>query len=118
RHVAFGVMSLRDYYRDMSASELKDREEFVIEGCHLMRDCLVGEEVSEHVGFDPAEVKEIVLASPVMKLFRQALFARVVPNIKRLGLLSDRVRRGFAELEIIQFEDVDPEAQDRALGLA
>ena len=47
-----------------------------------------------------------------------ALFARVVPNIKRLGLLSDRVRRGFEELEIIQFESVDPEAQDRALGIA
>ena len=116
RHVAFGVLSLRDYYKEMPANELKDREEFVIEACHLMRDRLVGEEVAEHVGFDPKEVKEIVLASPVMKLFRQALFARVVPNIKRLGLLSGRVRRGFEELEIIQFEGVDPEAQDRALG--
>jgi hypothetical protein len=28
------------------------------------------------------------------------------------------VRKGFEELEIIQFESVDPEAQDRALGLA
>jgi hypothetical protein len=118
RHVAFGVMSLRDYYHDMPANERKDREEFVIEGCHLMRDRLVGEEVSQALGFDPKEVKQIVLASPVMKLFRQALFARVVPNIKRLGLLSDRVRKGFEELEIIQFESVDPEAQDRALGLA
>jgi hypothetical protein len=97
RHVAFGVLSLRDYYRDMPESERRDREE---------------------LGLDPDEVKDIVLASPVMKLFRQALFARVVPNIKRLGLLSGRVRRGFEELEIIQFEDVDPEAQDRALGLA
>ena len=88
----------------------------MIEGCQLMRDRLVGEEVAEQVGFDPQEVKEIVLGSPIMKLFRQSLFARVVPNIKRLGLLSDRVRRGFEELEIIQFENVDPEAQDRALG--
>jgi hypothetical protein len=118
RHVAFGVMSLRGYYADMSESERKDREEFVIEACHLMRDRLVGEEVSEYMGFDKAEVKGIVLASPVMKLFRQSLFARVVPNIKRLGLLSPRVRKGFEELEILQFEDNDPEAQDRALGLA
>jgi hypothetical protein len=116
RHVAFGVLSLRDYYRDMPESERKDREEFVVEACQLMRDRLVGEEISEYMGFDKAEVKGIVLASPVMKLFRQSLFARVVPNIKRLGLLSPRVRRGFEELEIVQFEDVDPEAQDRALG--
>jgi hypothetical protein len=43
---------------------------------------------------------------------------RVVPNIKRLGLLTPRVRQGFADLEIIQFEDADPEAMDRQLGLA
>ncbi len=117
RHVAFGVISLKGYYDDMSASERKDREEFIVEACQLMRDRLVGEEMAEAIGLDPKEVKQIVLDSPVMKMFRQALFARVVPNVKRLGLLSDRVRKGFEELEIIQFEDVDPEAQDRALGL-
>ena len=68
------------------------------------------------MGWDPQEVREIVLGSPIMKLFRQSLFARVVPNLKRLGLLTPRVREGFEELDIIQFENVDPEAQDRALG--
>src|SRR5262245_32356372 len=29
RHVAFGVISLKDYYRDMPANELADREDFV-----------------------------------------------------------------------------------------
>jgi hypothetical protein len=46
------------------------------------------------------------------------LFARVVPNLKRLGLLSPRVREAFARLEILEFENADPEEQDRALGLA
>jgi hypothetical protein len=118
RHVAFGVLSLRDYYTDMPHSERRDREDFVIEGCRLMRDRLLAEEVSEHMGFNKQEVREIVLASPVMKMFRQALFMRVVPNIKKLGLLTPHVRKAFEELEVIQFEDVDPEAQDRAIGLA
>ena len=52
-----------------------------------------------------------------MKMFRQSLFARVVPNIKRLGLLTPRVRKAFEQLEIIQFENFDPEAADRAIGL-
>jgi hypothetical protein len=56
--------------------------------------------------------------SPVMKMFRQTLFARVVPNIKKLGLLTPRVRKGFEKLEIIQFEDYDPIEADRAIGLA
>jgi len=117
RHVAFGVLSLKGYYLDMPEAERRDREDFVIDACHLMRDRLVGEEVAASVGFDTDEVRQVVLDSPVMKMFRQSLFSRVVPNIKKLGLLTPRVRRGFEELEILHFEDVDTEAADRALGL-
>jgi hypothetical protein len=117
RHVAFGVLSLRGHYDAMPESERRDREDFVVEACLLMRDRLVGEEVADAVGFDREEVRRRILESPVMQMFRQALFARVVPNVKRLGLLTARVRRAFEEMEIIQFEHDDPEAQDRALGL-
>jgi hypothetical protein len=118
RHVAFGVLSLRDYYTDMAENERRVREDFVLEACELMRDRLVGEELAQAFGWDEKEVREIVLQSPIMQQFRQLLFMRVVPNIKRLGLLSDRVREGFTRLQIIQFEDADPEAMDRQLGLA
>jgi hypothetical protein len=118
RHVAFGVISLKDFYLDMPQSELGDREDFVIEACQLMRDRLLAEEVSEYFGFDVPEVRDIVMSSPVMKMFRQGLFARVVPNIRRLGLLTPRVRQAFENLEILQFEHFDPEDQDRAIGLA
>ena len=117
RHVAFGVLSLDGYYREMPAAELRDREDFIVESSLLMRDRLVGDDVADVLGFDRAEVREIILASPIMQAFRQQLFARVVPNVKRLGLLTPRVRRAFEEMKILQFEDVDPEAQDRALGL-
>src|SRR5205823_10125795 len=105
------------YYLDMPAAELRVREDFVIEACELMRDRLLAEEVSDYLGLDRREVREIVLASPIMKMFRQSLFARVVPNIKRLGLLTPYVRDAFERLEIVQFEDFDPELQDRATGL-
>ncbi len=118
RHVAFGVLSLKDFYQEMSESELRDREEFLMEACSLMRDRLLAEDVSEYFGFDKAEVRAIVLESPVMQQFRQFLFMRVVPNIKRLGLLSPRVREHFEELKIIQFENADPEEMDAKLGLA
>jgi hypothetical protein len=118
RHVAFGVLSLRDFYRDVGESERRDREDFTLEACHLMRDRLVGEDVADAFGFDREEVRRIVLGSPVMQEFRLLIFMRVVPNVKRLGLLTPRVRRGFEELGILQFEDLDPEAMDRQLGLA
>jgi hypothetical protein len=118
RHVAFGVISLRGFYTDMSETEKREREQFVVEACHLMRDRLVGDEIATHFGWPREAVRQQVLDSPVMKMFRQSLFARVVPNIKKLGLLSPLVRKGFEQLEIIQFEDYDAEAADRAIGLA
>ncbi|HEV7735167.1 MAG TPA: ferritin-like domain-containing protein [Candidatus Binatia bacterium] len=118
RHVAFGVISLKDYYRDMPANELRDREDFIIYSCELMRNRLVGDQIANAMGWDRDAVKDKVLASPPAMMFRQMLFARVVPNLKRLGLISPRVRASFEELGIIQFEDADPEQQDRDLGFA
>ncbi len=118
RHVAFGVLSLDGFYAEMPARELRDREDFVIDACRLMRDRLIGEEVAEHAGFPAAEVRETLLQSPILQLFRQQLFSRVVPNLKRLGLLTPYVRTAFEEMRILQFEHLSSEEQDRALGIA
>jgi len=117
RHVAFGVVSLSNYYDDMKESELRDREDFIIYACELMRNRLVGHQIADAMGWDRSEVEQVVLSSPVGQIFRKMLFARVVPNLKRLGLLRPRVREAFEKLGIIQFEDADPEAQDREFGL-
>jgi hypothetical protein len=117
-HVAFGVVSLKDFYDDMPAGELRDREDFIIYACELMRNRLVGDQIARAMGWNRDEVKEHVLASEPAMLFRRMLFARVVPNLKRLGLLSPRVREAFSGLGILEFENADPEEQDRALGLA
>jgi hypothetical protein len=51
RHVAFGVLSLSDYYQDMPANELKDREDFIIYACELSRDRLVGDQIAGAMGW-------------------------------------------------------------------
>ncbi|MDJ0847691.1 MAG: ferritin-like domain-containing protein [Myxococcota bacterium] len=118
RHVAFGVVSLKDYYTDMSEKDLREREDFIIYACELMRNRLVGTQIADAMGWSREDIKQVVMQSPVGHAFRAMLFARVVPNLKRLGLISPRVRESFERLEIIQFENHDPEAQDRALGFA
>ena len=118
RHVAFGVLSLKDFYDDMPAGELRDREDFIIYSCELMRNRLVGDQIARAMGWNRDEVRDHVLKSEPAMLFRRMLFARVVPNLKRLWLLSPRVREAFARLGILEFENADPEEQDRALGLA
>jgi hypothetical protein len=118
RHVAFGVVSLADFYQDMPEKEIADREDFIIYACELMRNRLVGDQISRAMGWNREEVRQRVLASPAAQTFRRMLFARVVPNLKRLGLLRPRVRAAFADLGILEFELADPGEQDRALGLA
>jgi hypothetical protein len=116
RHVAFGVLSLRDYYQDLPASEMKDREDFIIYACELMRNRLVGDEIARAMGWNANEVRDAVLASAPAQMFRKMLFMRIVPNLKKLGLLTQRVRTSFDELGILQFEDYDAEEADRQLG--
>jgi hypothetical protein len=116
RHVAFGVLALRDIYKEMPANELKDREDFVIHACELMRNRLVGAEIAKTYGWNENEVRELVLNSETGRQFRGMLFQRVVPNLKRIGMLTPRVRKAFTELDIIKFEDFDSEAVDRQLG--
>lgn len=118
RHVAFGVISLADYYQDMPANELRDREDFIIYACELMRNRLTGDQIADAMGWNKAEVKKVVLESGPSLMMRSSLFMRIVPNLKRLGLLSPRVREAFERLDILQFEHADPEQQDRDLGLA
>src|SRR5947207_13304532 len=117
RHVAFGMLSLADYYADMKTSDVHDRQDLIVYACELMRNRLIGDQIAGAMGWNRDEVRDVVLASEPAQLFRRMIFARVVPNPKRLGLLTPRVRTAFDRLGILEFEHAAPEAQDQALGL-
>jgi hypothetical protein len=110
RHVAFGVLSLKDLYKEISASELRDREDFVILSSKLMYERLLGQEVWQRLGFPYAECEEAVKASPAMAIFRKLCFSKIVPNVKRLGLLTPYVRKGFEELGVLEYESWEASA--------
>lgn len=110
RHVAFGVLTLKDHYTDMPANELRDREDFVIEGSRLLRDRFLAQEVWQHCGLPQKACEEATAKSEMMGVFRKLLFSKIVPNVKRLGLLTPYVRRGFEELDILEYEDWEPSA--------
>ena len=112
RHVAFGVLSLRDYYRDQPESVRREREDFVFEAARLMRDRFLFQEVWEKTGLPVKECMEIALHNQGQIMFRQLLFAKIVPAIKKMDLLSDRQRARFADLGILHFEHAtDPFAE-------
>ena len=51
------------------------------------------------------------------KEFRHRLFSKIVPNVKSLGLLSERQRKRFHEMDILRYEhettsDVDQDIEE------
>ncbi|MEU4576365.1 ferritin-like domain-containing protein [Nonomuraea sp. ATR24] len=113
RHVAFGRMALRDYYRQLSEPELREREDFVIEGCYLMRDRLRGRETWENLGLTKAEVDEAMRAvdeSEYLRLFRSLLFSRIVPCVKDIGLWSPRLQQAYADMGVLEMAGQSLEA--------
>jgi hypothetical protein len=105
RHVAFGVLSLREHCRDLSEKDRREREDFVYEASVLMRDRISNREVWEAMGLDPDECVAHADDSVIAKEFRYRLFSKIVPNVKSLGLLSERQRERFHALGILRFED-------------
>lgn len=105
RHVAFGRMALRDYYRQLSDAELREREEFVIEGCYLMRDRLRGVEVLENFGIPRAEADELSERSEFLRLFRKLLFSRIVPCVKDIGLWGERLQKAYLDMGVFGLGD-------------
>ena len=108
RHVAFGVLSLQEAYSEMTDAEIKERQEFAYEASVRMRDRFLQQEVWERMGVKPKEIVPLVLQDPTRVMFQQMLFAKIVPNCKKLGLLDRNdgwLRHRYEEMGVIQFED-------------
>jgi hypothetical protein len=115
RHVAFGVLSLKEVYDGMSDAEIKDRQELAFEASLRMRDRFLQQEVWYHMGVNPKEVVPLMLQDPTRKLFQQMLFAKIVPNCKKLGLLDRNdfwLRRRFEEMGVIEFESLEDTGEE------
>jgi hypothetical protein len=127
RHVAFGVLSLKEYYAELSHAEIRERQEFAFEAAVRMRDRFLQQEVFDRMGVPVKEAVTLVMQDEGRTMFQNILFSKIVPNCKKLGLLDAAdgwLRQRFTELGVIQFEDwadtgeeytaLDEVAKDRA----
>jgi hypothetical protein len=108
RHVAFGVLSLREFYGELSDAEMAERQEFAFEAALRMRDRLMAQEVWERMDVDPKVAITTMRDGTLEDPFAPMLFSKIVPNCKKLGLLDANgawLRRRFEEIGVIQFED-------------
>ncbi|MBE9539545.1 MAG: diiron oxygenase [Proteobacteria bacterium] len=109
RHVAFGRLSLRDYYPQLTQSERDEREEFAAEACYVMRDRFLAEEVWERLGLPVDECAKHMNESGLMQTYRSDLFTRIVPMMKDIGLWGPKIRKSYEQMDIIGYSDTDIE---------
>ena len=115
RHVAFGVLSLQEFYGQLSAAEIRERQEFAFEAAVRMRDRFLQQEVWERMGVDVRRAVEVLLQAPERQMFQAMLFSKIVPNCRKLGLLDAAdgwLRQRFTELGVIQFEHWEDTAEE------
>jgi hypothetical protein len=110
RHVAFGVLSLKEFYAGLGAQEIRERQEFAFEAAVRLRNRFMVQDVWERLGADPKKVVAFLNShrDPNQEVFQSMLFSKIVPNAKKLGLLDAGdgwLRTKFTELGVIQYED-------------
>jgi hypothetical protein len=102
------VLSLQEYYEQLSAAEIRERQEFAFEAAVRMRDRFLQQEVWDRMGIPVKEIIPMVMQSPDRVAFQSMLFAKIVPNCRKLGLLDAAdgwLRERFTELGVIGFEN-------------
>ncbi|HLN16311.1 MAG TPA: ferritin-like domain-containing protein [Acidimicrobiales bacterium] len=121
RHVAFGVLSLGEYYRQLDEAELRDREEFLLDATLRSRARSTTPEIWERMGVTVEEVLPFMRESAqkskvdLLTTFQHGFFAKLVPNVRKLGLLDEkrgRLREKWGEAGLLDFEFADDTGSD------
>lgn len=137
RHVAFGVLTLAEYYENLTDAELMDRQEFLAENTIRNRTRSTTPEIWERMGVDfekavPAlQAGAEKLDTSMFTGFQRGFFSKLVPNTRKLGLLDandGHLRKLWGEAGLLEYEfaddtgtdyeSYDAVAQDRAAAAA
>ena len=123
RHVAFGILTLGEYYEGLTDAELMDRQEFLAENTLRNRSRSTIPEIWERLGVDldaalPA-LREGAskLDKSVFTTFQNGFFSKLVPNTRRIGLLdanNGHLRKLWGEAGLLEFEFADDTGTDYA----
>ena len=108
RHVTFGINYLTEFLQTLTEEELEDRAQFAYEACVVMRNRIINTELpAKWFGISEEEILETVLNNETQDIFNNLLFNRVMPNLKKIGLLTDKVLPLYEKLGLLGFADAD-----------
>ena len=105
RHVTFGINYLEDYIKTLSPEEIEESAEFAYEACVISRERLINTKAEQRfLNMSEEEARNFQMETKSFEMFRNFLFSRVIPNLSRIGLLTDSVRPKFEALGLLEYE--------------
>jgi hypothetical protein len=121
RHVAFGVLTLREFYAGLTDAELRDRQEFLLDNTLRSRARSSTPEIWERLGVDAAALMPhlgaaaATMNSSLFVGFQRGFYAKLVPNVRKLGLLDANqgyLGERWGEAGLLEFADAADTASD------
>ena len=107
RHVTFGVNYLEEFVQTLTEEERRDRAQFALEACTVSRNRLRAYDVWERYGMDIEFTEEYNKSNVFQTQFQDVLFSRIMPNLKRIGLLTDELIPEYEKLGVMGYADGD-----------
>ena len=106
RHVTFGINYLEEFIKTLSPEEIEERAQFAYEACVISRERLINTKAEQRfLNMSADEAREFQMNTKTFDMFRNFLFSRVIPNLSRIGLLTDNVRPKFEALGLLEYEN-------------
>ena len=124
RHVHYGVVALRDHINNaLSERERREREDWAFEVALLMRNRFLAHELYDEWWahkLSRSTWNQFILRAPGLERFRHAMFSRMVPNLREIGLMSDRIKPHYERVGLMRYfggKAADTVTEDELLGV-
>jgi len=101
RHVSFGIHSLDGFYENLTQGELKERQEFVLEGLDLLGRSFLLTEIWERLEINKADGHSFAKNSSLTKDYRQAISMKSLSCLERLKLITPDFRDRLGGLDLL-----------------
>ncbi len=99
RHAAFGVLSMRQVVKQSTVEEMEEMEDFafsILEALNANQQLDMLRVIGPKYGLEPDNVVQMMLSLPEWPAINSEIFMHtVVPNLKRLGLITERTEAGY-----------------------
>jgi len=112
RHAAFGILSMRQVVKESTQAEMEEMEDFafsILEALNANQQLDMLRRHGPKYGLDPESVVGIMLSLPEWPVINSEVFMHtVVPNLKRLGLITERTEPQWRRLGMIHGDRFEP----------